>query len=195
MKKAVFCMMLCAILAGLTACGAKGPTVTADGAAWDDAWIMVGSKIGAEAPGAGFTLRDVKGAKNMTFTAWSAGEAQLHTDAQGEEIDVYDAQLVVLAVEAGAEAAQVNVDEWVSLAKETYSITGTTQQTCNGQEFTVLTYAFASDTNSYARGASAFTVYDGCAISTEFACQDSFEGDPAEILTGFLDSCHYAALA
>ncbi len=194
MKKAVFCMMLCAILAGLTACGAKGPAVAADGAAWDDAWIMVGSKIGAEAPGDDFTLRDVKGAKNMTFTAWSAGEARPRTDAQGEEIDVYDAQLVVLAVEAGtAEAAQANVDEWLSLAGETYSITGTAQQTCNGQEFTVLTYTFASDANSYARGASAFTVYDGCAVSTEFACQDSFEGDPAEILTGFLDNCHYAA--
>ncbi len=192
MKKTVFCMMLCTVLASLTACGAKGPAV--DGAAWEDDWIMVGAKIGAESPGDDFTLRDVKGAKNMTYTAWSVGEAQSHTDAQGEESDVYDAQLVVLAVEAGtADAAQATVDEWLSMAGETYSITGTTQQTCNGQEFTVLTYTIASDANSYARGASAFTVYDDCAISTEFACQDSFEGDPAEILTGFLDNCHYAA--
>ena len=194
MKKTVVCVMLCAILAGLTACGAKGPTVTADGAAWDDAWIMLGSKIGAEAPGAGFTLRDVKGAKKMTFTAWSVGEARPHTNAQGEESNVYDAQLVVLVVEAGAEeAAQANVDEWLSLAGETYSVTDTAQQTCNGQEFTVLTYTFVSDASAYARGASAFTVCNGCAVSAEFACQDSYEGDPAEILTGFLEGFHYAA--
>ena len=194
MKKTVFCMLLCAVLAGLTACGAKGPAVAVDGAAWDDAWIMLGSKIGAEAPGAGFALRDVKGAKKMTFTAWSVGEAQPYTGAQGEESNVYDAQLVVLVVEAGtAEAAQANVDEWLSLAGEAYSVTGTAQQTCSGQEFTVLTYTFASGSGSYARGASAFAVYDGCAISAEFACRDGYEGDPAETLTGFLENCHYAA--
>ena len=194
MKKAVFCMALCAILAGLTACGAKGPTVTADGAAWDDAWIMLGSRIGAESPGADFTLRDVKGAKKMNFTAWSVGEAQPYTDAQGETGNVYDAQLVVLVVEAGAaEAAQATVDEWLSLAGETYSVTDTSRQTCNGQAFTVLSYTFASDLSAYARGASAFAVYDGCAISVEFACQDSYEGDPMEVLTGFLKNCHYAA--
>lgn len=194
MKKTVFCMVLCVILAGLTACGAKGPAVAIDGTAWDDAWIMLGAKIGAETPGAGFTLRDVKGAKKMTFTAWSAGEARPRTDAEGEEGNVYDAQLVVLVVEAGtAEAAQANVDEWLSLARETYSVTNTAQQTCNGQEFTVLTYDFSSEIRAYAHGASAFTVYDGCAVSAEFACQDSYEGDPAEILTGFLENCHYAA--
>ena len=194
MKKTVFCMMLWAILVGLTACGTKGPAVAADGSPWDDAWIMVGAQIGAETPGGGFTLRDVKGAKKMTFTAWSVGEARPHTNAQGEESSVYDAQLVVLVVEAGTEeAAQANVDEWLSLAGETYSVTDTAQQTCNGQEFTVLTYTFVSDASAYARGASAFTVCNGCAVSAEFACQDSYEGDPAEVLTGFLEGCHYAA--
>ena len=168
--------------------------MTADGAPWDDDWIMVGLKIGAEAPGAGFTLRDVKGAKKMTFTAWSAGEAQSHTNAQGEESDVYDAQLVVLVVEAGtAEAAQASVDEWLSLAGDAYTVDGTAQQVLGGQEFTVLTYGFSSENSAYARGASAFAVYGGCAISAEFACQDSYEGDPMEVLAGFLKNCHYAA--
>ena len=194
MKKIGFFMILCVILAGLTACGVKGPAATVDGAPWDDNWIMVGLKIGAENPGTDFTLRDVKGAKKMTFTAWSAGEAQPHTNAQGEESNVYDAQLVVLVVEAGtAEAAQASVDEWLSLAGDAYTVTNTAQQVLGGQEFTVLTYDFSSETSAYARGASAFAVYGGCAISAEFACQDSYEGNPAEILTGFLENCHYAA--
>ena len=194
MKKIVFCMILCVIPACLAACGAKGPTVTADGVPWDDNWIMVGLNIGAENPGTDFTLRDVKGAKKMTFTAWSAGEAQPHTNAQGEESNVYDAQLVVLVVEAGtAEAAQANVDEWLSLSGDAYTVTNTAQQVLGGQEFTVLTYDFSSENSAYARGSSAFAVYGGCAISAEFACQDSYEGNPAEILTGFLENCHYAA--
>ena len=194
MKKALLCGILCVILICLTACGAKTPTVAADGTAWDEDWIMLGSKIGAEDPGSDFTLRDMKGAKKMTFTAWSVGEAQSHTNAQGEEINVYDAQLVVLVVEAGsAESAQASVDEWLTLAGENYAVIDATQQTYNGQEFTVLTYDFASETSAYAHGASAFAVYDGCAISAEFACQDAYEGDPADILTDFLEHCHYAA--
>ena len=194
MKKSVLSIILCTVLLCLTACGAKTPTVAADGMTLEEDWIMLSAKIGAEDTGSDFTLRDMKGARKMTFTAWSVGEAQSHTNAQGEEADVYDAQLVVLVVEAGsAESAQASVDEWLTLAGENYNLIDTTQQTYNGQPFTVLTYDFASETSAYARGASAFAVYDGCAISAEFACQDTFEGDPANILTGFLEHCHYAA--
>ena len=191
MKKAVLFMMICALLAG---CGQKTPSVAADGTAWSEDWVMVGEKIGVEDPGHDFTLRDVKGAKKMYFTAWSIGDAQPHTGADGEEIDVYDAQLVFLLVESGsAESAQATVDEWLALAGETYAVTGTAQQTCNGQEFTLLSYTFASENSAYARGASAFTVYGGCAVSAEFACQDDFDTDPSEMLTDFLEHCHYAA--
>ena len=194
MKKTVLSIILCTVLLCLTACGAKTPTVATDGAPWSEDWIMVGSKLGVEDPGTDFTLRDVKGARKMYFTAWSVGDAQSHVNAQGEESDVYDAQLVVLVVEAGsADAAQASVDEWLTLAGENYAVIDTTQQTYNGQPFTVLTYDFASESSAYAQGASAFAVYDDCAISAEFACQDTFEGDAADILTDFLEHCHYAA--
>ena len=194
MKKTVLFITACAMLVCLAGCGEKHPAAAADGAVWSDDWVMVGEKIGVEDPGHDFTLRDVKGAKKMYFTSWSIGDARPHVGTDGEEINVYDAQLVFLLVEAGsAEAAQASVDEWLTLAGETYTVTDTVQQTCNGQQFTLLTYTFASDTSAYARGASAFTVYDGCAVSAEFACQDTFEGDAAEMLTDFLEHCHYAA--
>ena len=194
MKKAVALTMVCAMLAGLTGCSKKLPAKAADGTVWSEDWVMVGEKIGVEDPGHGFTLRDVKGAKKMYFTAWSIGDAQPHVNDQGEESDVYDAQLVFLLSDAGSdEAAQASVDELLTLAGETYAVTDTTQQTCNGQEFTVLTYTFASDASSYARGVSAFTVYNGCAVSAEFACQDAFEEDAQEMLSDCLAHCHYAA--
>lgn len=194
MKKNLLCVMLCIALLCLSGCGSKGPTTAADGTPWDDAWIMVGSKIGAEDPGADFTLRDMKGAKGLFFTSWSVGEARPYTNAQGEETDVYDAQLVLLVQEVSTpELAQTSVDEWLALAEDAYTVTATTQQTLGGQAFTVLTYDFPADTGSYARGASAFAIYETCAVSAEFACQDSFEGDAESVLTDFLEHCHYAA--
>ena len=188
MKKTILCIALSIILVCLSGCKAKGPTVAADGTPWSKDWTMVGSKVGVEDPGADFTIRDVKGAKGMFFTSWSMGEAQ------DEKPGVYEAQIVLLLQEASsAESAQASVDEWLTLAGENYLVTDTAQQICNGQTFTVLTYNFPSDASSYARGASAFAVYGNCAISAEFACQDAFDGDAAEILTNFLEHCHYAA--
>lgn len=192
MKKTILCGFLCALLICLTGCGEKTPTVAEDGTPWSEDWVMVGQNMGVEDPGHGFTLQDVKGAKKMFFTSWSAGEARPHVDDQGEELDVYEAQLVLLlSVASSAESAQTTVDEWLTMAQDTYVITDTTQKVCNGRTFTILAYDFASDTSAYAHGASAFAVYDTNAISAELACQDTFEGDPVEILTDILEHCHY----
>ena len=190
MKKTVFLIVICTILLGLTSCGAKTPAIAADGTLWSEDWTMIGQKLGVEDPGHGFTIRDIKGAKKMYFTSWSIGDAQPYVSAEGEETNVYDAQLVLLLVDS-AESAQASVDEWLAMAGEAYSVTDTAQQVCNGQEFTILTYTFPS--GPYARGASAFAVYGNYAVSAEFACQDAFEEDAEEILTDFLEHCHYAA--
>ncbi len=92
------------------------------------------------------------------------------------------------------EAAQASVEEWLSLAEDSYTLSTTAQETHNGQDFTALTYTFPSG-SAYAQGASAFTVYDGCAVSVEVACQDAFTPSPSAILSHFLDHCHYAPLS
>lgn len=193
MKQRIRMIFLCAALVCLTGCAAKLPAAAADGAPWSEDWTTLGQTLGVEATGYGLTLRDNKAARNMCFAAWSIGEAQPYTNADGEETDLYDAQLVVLLSDAGsAEGARASVDEWLELAADNYAITDTAQQTYNGQTFTVLTYTFPSGTSSFARGISAFTAYGGCAISAEFACRDNFAGDAGEILEDFLDHCHYA---
>lgn len=192
MKKAVLLIMICTMLACLAGCGGGTPAMTEDGTPWNKEWIKVGPTVGAEEPGHGLTLRDEKSAKNMSYTAWSIGEAQPYVNSSGNETNRYDAQLVVLLMDSDTEEeAQASVDEWLDLAAENYAITGTSQQAYNGREFAVVTYAFPSETSPYARGVSAFTTYGTWAISAEFACQDTFGEDAQEILADFLTHCHY----
>ncbi len=195
MKRMIALPALCALLLALAGCGAKLPAAAADGTPWSKDWTMVGQKLGVEGPGEAFTLRDVKGSKNLYFTAWSAGEPRTHTDGEGEEVQVYDAQVVVLLSDEGSdEAAQTAVEEWLSLAENAYDLSATDQATHNGQDFTALTYTFPSG-SAYAQGASAFTVYGGCAVSVEIACQEDFTPAAPDILADFLDHCHYAPLS
>ena len=86
----------------------------------------------------------------------------------------------------------MSVDEWLALASDNYNITDTVQQTYNGQEFTVLTYALPPDTSPFAHGVSAVAVFDTWTVSAEFVCQDTFEEDAGEILADVLEHCHYA---
>lgn len=191
MKRAVFLAAICCILACLTGCGAKTPAA-ADGTPWSEDWLTLGQVLGVERPGHGLTLRDDKAAKNMCYAAWSIGEPQSYVNASGEETDLYDAQLVLLLAASGtADEARTCAEEWLDLAEEHYAIIDTAQQTCNGQEFTVLTYTLPS--GSFTRGVSAFAVFDTWALSAEFACQDTFEENPLEIMEDFLNHCHYAA--
>lgn len=192
MKRAFLLVMVCTMLVCLTGCGAKTPDMAADGTPWSKDWITLGRTLGVEKPGHDLTLRDNKSAKNMDYTAWSIGEAQPYVNASGEESSVYDAQLVLLLSSFGSsEEARMSVEEWLDLAADSYTVTDTVQQTCNGQEFTILTYTFSS--GPFARGVSAFASFDTWAISVEFACQDTFEADAWEIVTDFLDHFHYAA--
>lgn len=193
MKQAVRLIILSAILACLASCGAAMPTKAADGTPWSEDWTTLGQTLGVEGPGHELTLRDNKAAKGMYYAAWSIGEAQPYTNSSGEETNLYDAQLVLLLSDAGtAEEARMSMEEWLSLAEERYSIADTAQQTCNGQEFTVVTYTFPPETSPFERGVSAFTTFNTWAISVEFACQDTFEEDAGEILSDFLEHCHYA---
>ncbi len=194
MKKAFLLIMTGTLLACLTGCGTQIPAMAADGTPWSEDWITLGQTLGVEEPGHGLTLRDNKVSSSMYYTAWSIGEARPYVNASDEKTNLYDAQLVLLLMDSGtAEEARMSVREWLALAADHYAITDTAQQTYNGQEFTVLTYTFPSDTSPYAHGVSAFTVVDAWAVSVEFACQDTFEEDAGEILADFLTHCHYAA--
>lgn len=194
MKKRFLVIMLCGTLLCLAGCAGRAPSRAVDGTPWSADWITLGHTLGVEKPGHGLTLQDDKAAKKMYYAAWSIGEAQPYTNADGNETELYDAQLVFLLVDSDtAESAQASVNEWLDMAKNSYDVTDIAQRTYNGQEYSVLTYAFASDASPFACGISAFTVYDTLAISAEFSCRDTFEEDAGEILADVLEHCHYVA--
>ena len=194
MKK--FVPVLLVLCLCLTGCGEHIPVQAADGASWDDDWVTVGGIVGVDTP-AGLDSRennDALSANGMYFASWSSGEAESYVNEDGEGAVLYDAQLyLLLAGSKSAGEAEQNAAEWLEMASGRYHIETTSAETYNGQEFTVITYAFSSETNPYERGASAFGVYGNYAVSAELSCRETFDGDAETILTDFLENCHYAA--
>lgn len=191
-----FIPVLLALCLCLTGCGQPAPVRAADGAPWSGGWITVGGILGVDTP-AGIDPRennDTLSGKGMYYAAWSIGEAEPYVNADGGEAQVYDAQIcLLLAGYNGAEKAEDALAEWESIANDRYAVEQTLSATCNGQDFTLLTYIYVSETNPYDRGASAFGVYRNYAINVEVSCREGFTGDPREILTDFLEHCHYSA--
>ncbi len=194
MRRYVFALLLagCVCLAG---CSQPVPQQAADGTAWDKNWVSIGNLLGVDTPG-GLVPRennDALAASGMYYATWSIGEMEPYTNEDGDEAQLYDGQIYVLLAgynEAGK--AEDSAAEWLDMAASRYVIEGTSTETYNGQEFTVIAYAYDSDTNPYARGASAFGVYRNYAISVEVSCQEEFNGIAREILADFLSNCHYA---
>lgn len=194
MKRILFPLLLAALIC-LTACQPI-PTATSDGGSWDDDWITIGGIVGVDTPTGIDPLEnsDTLSLQGMYYATWSIGASEPYTNEDGNDVQLYDAQIYfLLAGYDTAEKAGENAVEWQSMADERYTVSETLTQTCGGQEFTVLAYSFDSDTNPYANGVSAFGIYRNYAISVELSCREGFTGDPLEILTDFLNHCHYSA--
>lgn len=188
--------LLMTALLMLSGCG-QYPEQAADGTPWDPNWTMLGSVLWAEEPENGFSLLDnysVLTGEDIYYATWAAGEPTDYTNEDGEDVQVYDAQIYLLAAGYADEAqAQQNQEEWIARQQETYTVTDSWSETRNGQEYTLLAYECSSETNPYHRGVSAFTVYGTYAVSAELACRESFTGQEREILLQFLDGCHYSS--
>ena len=130
----------------------------------------------------------------MYYATWSMGEAETIVNGDGDEAQVYDAQIYLLL--AGYDStgkAEDAAAEWLSMASERYAVEVSGEEAHNGQDFTVMAYTYTSEENPYARGASAFGVYGNYAVSVELSCQEGFDGNAPDILANFLEHCHYAA--
>lgn len=196
MKRAAAILIFGILCLCLTGCGTVLlPEKAADGADWDNNWVTVGGIVGVDTPDsmAAQENNEALAANGMYYATWSVGEGVPYTNADGEEAQLYDAQVyLLLGGYKSADLAEDALTQWQEMARLQYVIDETNTRTYNGQEFTVITYTFDSEDNPYARGASAFGVYRNYAISVEFTCQQDFDGDAAQLLALFLDNCHYA---
>lgn len=196
MKKQL-CLFLALGLLGLSGCSPHYPDRAADGTDWDKDWTLLGSVLGVEAPGDGLTLLDnnsILTGDDLYYAAWTVGEPTSYTNEDGKEVDLYPAQLYLLLCGcADGSYARQTMEDWLAREEETYTILETRTETHNDQEYTVLTYECGSETNPYSRGASAFAVCGNYAVSAEFTCQEGYDQPATEVLSRFLDGCHYSA--
>lgn len=196
MKKLLFIIAGIALALVLTGCGGY-PERADDGTPWDRNWEMLGRVLGVEEPGNGFALLEndvVLGADDTWYAAWTSGEPEPYVNADGKDTDLYPAQLYLLLYGCGNEelAAQAAAD-WMGRERETYHVLETRTETYNGQEYTLLVYEVASETNPYQRGVSAFAVYRNYVAVAELTCVESFAGDAQNLMADFLNGCHYSA--
>lgn len=193
MRWSVLC--LCTVLC-LNGCGKSAPPKAVDGSDWSEDWVTLGNVIGVDTP-AGLTAQensDVLSTKGMYYAAWSIGEAVSYVNEDGEDAQLYDAQVYLLtAGYDSTQKAEETAAEWLDMAYGQYAVDAEAVETCNGQEFTVIIYTYTSKSNPYTYGASAFGTYGNYAVSAELSCQEGFEDGALETLENFLEHCHYAA--
>lgn len=195
MKPFICCLAALCLL--LTGCAKAAPEQAADGTAWNESWTTLGGVLGVEEPGHELTLQDNKDALSIAdlyLASWTIGEGAPYTNEDGDEVVLYPARLDVLVYgRKDSASAQQAVEEWTERQAETYDVTDSEEQSYNGQDYTVFAYTCKSGANPYARGVSAFGVYQDYAVSVELNCLDSFSGVEHTILTDFLNGCHYVA--
>ncbi len=192
-----FALILALIAAGSLVDFSQYPSAAADGAAWDKNWEMMAKVVGIEAPGGGLTLltnNSVLAGEDTYYASWTVGEPSPYTNADGDEVDLYPAQLYVLlygcADQAAAESACAG---FLAREQQTYTVHSQRTEEHNAQRYTVLDYTGGSADNPYGRGSSAFAVRGNYVLVAELLAQDSFDGDVSRMLSDFLDGVHYSA--
>ena len=192
-----FALILALIAAGSLVDFSQYPSAAADGAAWDKNWEMMAKAVGIEAPGGGLTLltnNSVLAGEDTYYASWTVGEPAPYTNADGDEVDLYPAQLYVLlygcADQAAAESACAG---FLARERQTYTVHSQRTEEHNAQSYTVLDYTGGSADNPYGRGSSAFAVRGNYVLVAELLAQDSFDGDVSRMLSAFLDGVHYSA--
>lgn len=158
-------------------------------------YIPVGSHLTVHSTDDRLTLfnnMDTLSSDGLYYASWTAGSAEPYENADGDTIDLYDAQLYLLLGEyKSVEDAEKNMADWLDAGHSNYDVTAEETVTYDGQTYTMITYNFINQENPYARGVSAFGVYENCAICVELTCQEEYGEDLQEMLTTFLNGCSY----
>lgn len=190
--------LLCGSLL-LTGCSPSSGTGTAAGNAdvqgGQEGPVKIGSVLEAEAPEP-LTLLDNKdalAADGLYYASWTAGDCVPYENSDGDTIDLYDAQLYLIASESKSTgAAEKSCRTWLAAAEDNYEIQDTQDITCGGQEYTLIVYDCISEDTPYARGVSAFGVRGTDAVCAELTCVDGYEEDLTGLLKEFLKGCRYS---
>lgn len=187
-----FFLCMCLFLTGCS----QILTESTDSGKGADGRTKIGSIMEIDAPKT-LTLLDNKGAlaaDGLYYATWAAGSPTPYENSDGDTVDLYDAQLYLLASESTDEAAaEKNYQTWLGAAEENYGIASKDEITCSGQSYTFITYQCTSEDTPYDHGVSAFGVCGVNTVCVELTCTENYTEDLTQILTDFLNGCHYSA--
>ena len=161
----------------------------------DSEYVTIGSHLIVHNTDARLTLMsnmDALSADGLYYASWAAGSSEPYINFAGDTVDLYDAQLYLLLGEfKSSDAAQENMDNWLTAAHSKYDVTDEKIVTCNEQSYTMVTYKFINEENPYERGVSAFGVHQNLAVCVELTCRENYQEDLYEMLIDFLNGCTY----
>ncbi len=189
MKLRMFALMLAL---SLLLCGCGGQESLPEH--WQEDWTVIAPYLAAE-PVEGLTFgesADTMGMGGVYYAAWTAGEMRDYTNADGEDVVMFDAQLYVVTQEFRTEdEARTDLNQWIVREKQNFTCGEAYSLTCNGQEFTILPLLSGGEGNPYGAGCAAFALRGSNAICVEFVCTEEYTGDAQAILEAFLNGLHY----
>lgn len=190
----ILCLILTYILVMLTGC-TPDLLESSEEIPMEGNLIQMGTQLEIEKPDDRFTLRDHKdalAADGLYYISWSMGETESYESSDGDTIDLYDAQLHLLLSECrNDEDARKACSNWLEAARENYEVSEEEEIICNEQAYTCIHYQCPGKENPYDRGVSAFATSNSNAVCIEFTCQKDFTEDLQQLLTDFLNGCHY----
>lgn len=193
MKIRHFASILCITLA-LTGCAGLS-SITERDTVVDSEYVTVGGRLTVHNTDSRLTLSDnldALSADGLYYASWTSGGFEPYENSDGDTVDLYDAHLYLLLGEfKTSDAAQTNMDNWLTAGQNNYDITDEQTITCNGQSYIMLTYNFKNEENPYAHGVSAFGVCNDLAVCVELTCRENYQEDLQTMLTDFLDNCTY----
>lgn len=193
-SKLKFASCLFCLLMTVTGCSSL-PSVIEKEPIENTAFLKVGRYLDVNNTNENLILYDYKEAlagDGLYYASWRIGDAMPYENSDGDTVDLYDAQLYLLLGEfTSNEKAQDNRDEWIEKAKTNYEISVEEETIYNEHPYLIITYTFPGENNPYARGVSAFSIYENSAVCIELTCQENFAGDLQAILTEFLENCTY----
>lgn len=190
-KPIVFILCIAALLSGCSVL----PSISENDTAVNSEYVTIGSSLTVRNTDTRLTLlsnMDALSADGLYYASWTAGNSEPYENFAGDTVDLYDAQLYLLLGEfKSSDAAQQNMDNWLAAGKTNYDVLDEKTITCNEQSYTMVTYNFINEENPYARGVSAFGVYNNLAVCAELTCRETYSEDLVEMLTEFLNNCTY----
>lgn len=190
----LFLLFGCLLLSGCSSSSGTAAGET-DGQGGQEVPVKIGPVLEVEAPEQLTLLenKDMLAADGLYYAAWGTGDSVPYENSDGDTIDLYDAQLYLLAGESSSpESAEKDCRIWLASAEDNYDILETDTVTCGGQDYTLITYDCISRDTPYDRGVSAFGVCGSNAVCAELTCVEKYEEDLTTLLKEFLNGCQYS---